>query len=165
MEGLVNVSIGRRKSGKTTHTRELLSTKPRNMPVKAYDINREYLDLYPEEFIDFEIFLKECTELSNHFIIFEEATIFFDTKSNIKDMKNLLVRARHTGNIIVVNFHSFKSLPKGIFTLTNYVTVFKTLDTVKDVKDKMDDPRILNAYDHCRDSKNKYIRYTIDLYK
>lgn len=164
MSGIASIAIGRRKTGKTTFTKNLLKSKPKNMPVVVYDVNREYLEFYSEPFTDFRKFLDKVVNLKGTYIIFEESTIFFDTRSNFEEMKNLLVRARHTQNIIQLNFHSFASVPRGIYNLLDYVTVFKTNDNVKNVKDRFDNPNVLKAFDNAIKSKNEYYFETVSLY-
>ena len=92
MAGLAYILIGRRKTGKTTLSKEFLKTRAKNMPVMIYDINKEYTTEYPEKFVDFEIFLEKITDESvrNTYILIEEATIFFDTSSRFEEMKNPL---------------------------------------------------------------------------
>jgi len=166
MSGLRSITIGRSGCGKTTYTRALLEKKPINMPCLIYDINDEYGDYYPEDFEDFEVFLNRISDekVKNHYIIIEEATIFFSTQSNFKEIKNVLVRARHTGNIIQLNFHSFSSVPKGIYNLLDYVTVFKTNDNLKNVTDRFDHPAVIQAYKNAIVSPDKYFYTTVSLY-
>ena len=107
MSGLRVLIVGRSGCGKTTLTKEMLAQRPKGMPCMIYDINQEYQKEYPEPFEDFDVFLMKLSldDTRHYYIIIEEATIFFNTQSNFQDMKNVLVRARHTGNIIHVNFH------------------------------------------------------------
>ena len=166
MAGIASICIGRRGCGKTTLTKELLQARPQGMPCIIYDVNKEYTDDYPNEFEDFDVFLERISDekIRRHYIIIEEATIFFNTHSNSEAMKNVLVRARHTGNIIQLNFHSFSSVPKGIYTLLDYVTVFKTNDNEKSVRDRFDHPQILQAYNEAKTSDDKYFYKVVSLY-
>ena len=164
MSGLRSITVGRSGCGKTTLSKQLLDNVPNEMPIIVYDINNEYKKYYSEKFIDFEDFLEMLVELKGHYILIEEATIFFSTHSHFKEMTNVLVRARHTKNIIQLNFHSFKSVPKNIYMMLDYITVFKTNDTLKDVKDKFDNPFIIRAFEDARQSPDKsYFRKTIKL--
>ena len=167
MAGIAYVLIGRRFSGKTTVTKEMLNIKPENMPVMIYDINKEYTKEYPEKFVDFDIFLEKIADESvrHTYILIEEATIFFDTSSRFKEMKEVLVRARHTGNIIQLNFHSWLSVPKNILNLVDYVVVFKTNDTEMTVKAKYDHPELIKVFWESRKSKDKFFNKTVDMYK
>jgi phospholipid N-methyltransferase len=166
MSGLRSICVGRSGCGKTTITREMLEQRPKNMPVLIYDINQEYTALYPEQFEDFDVFLSRLSDeqVRHHYIVIEEATIFFNTQSNFKDMKNVLVRARHTGNIIQLNFHSFSSIPKGIYNLLDYVIIFKTNDNLKSVTDRFDNPKVVAAYQEAIASDDPHFRKTVKIY-
>ena len=166
MSGIASICIGRRGCGKTTLSKRLLDLRPKGMPVMIYDINNEYKDYYPEPFEDFDIFLLKISaeEVRHTYILIEEATIFFNTQSNFYEMKNVLVRARHTGNIIQLNFHSFGSVPKGIYNLLDYVTVFKTNDNEKNVTDRFDHPNVIAAYKEAIASGDKHFYKTVSLY-
>jgi hypothetical protein len=164
--GIASICIGKRGCGKTTLSKQLLDIRPRGMPCIIYDVNNEYKDYYPEEFEDFDVFLIKISgeDVRRHYILIEEATIFFNTQSNYFEMKNLLVRARHTGNIIQLNFHSFASVPKGIYNLLDYVTVFKTNDTLKNVTDRFDNPGVVQAYKDAINSEDQYFHRTVNLF-
>lgn len=166
MSGLRSICIGRSGCGKTTLTKKMLDARPSGMPVMVYDINNEYFEYYPEPFEDFDIFLAKLSgeNIKHHYLIIEEATIFFSTHSNYMDMKNILVRARHTGNIIQLNFHSFSSIPKGIYNLLDYVVIFKTNDNEKSITDRFDNPEVLKAAMEARQSEDKHFYKAVRLY-
>jgi len=166
MAGLAYILIGRRKTGKTTTSKKLLGARDKKMPVMIYDINKEYTKEYPKKFVDFQVFLEQITDesVTNTYILIEEATIFFDTSSRFEEMKNLLVRARHTGNIVQLNFHSWLSVPKNIINLCDYVIVFKTNDTEKTVLAKYDNADLIAAFHEARNSNNEFYQKTVSLY-
>lgn len=161
MAGIASICVGRRGSGKTTVTKNLLDQT--KLPIVVYDINQEYRKYYPEKFVDFDVFLDKIIDLRTHYIVIEEATIFFQKASHEKTMTNLLVRARHTGNIIQLNFHSWYTVPKNIYTLLNYVIVFKTNDAVKNL-DRFESPTLLETFQEVQNSNDEYKNVTIDLY-
>lgn len=136
------------------------------MPCLIYDINREYHDYYLEDFVDFDIFLMIIADekVRHTYILIEEATIFFSTHSRYEEMMNVLVRARHTGNIIQLNFHSFGSVPKNIYHLLDYVTVFKTNDTIKNVEERFDKPDVIQAFRDAQVSPDPHFSRTVKLY-
>ena len=161
MAGLANICVGRRKTGKTTFSKKLLDET--EQPIVVYDVNNEYKDYYNKKLVDFDVFLDEIVHLRHHYILMEEATIFFDTASKQKEMKNLLVRARHTGNVIHLNFHSFSSVPRSIYTLLDYVTVFKTNDS-EEALNRFDSPILTQTFLKVRKDPNEYAHETISLY-
>ena len=166
MSGIASICIGKRGCGKTTLSKQLLDVRPKAMPVIVYDINNEYQSYYPMPFEDFDIFLNKISDekVRHTYILIEEATIFFNTQSNFYEMKNVLVRARHTGNIIQLNFHSFSSVPKGIYNLLDYVTVFKTNDNEKSVTDRFDHPAVVQAYKDAIVSTDPHFYRVVRLY-
>jgi len=166
MSGIASIMIGKRGCGKTTLSKQLLDARPKGMPVIIYDINNEYQSYYPFPFVEWDVFLdKISTEDVRHtYILIEEATIFFNTLSDVYEMKNLLVRARHTGNIIQLNFHSFASVPKKIYNLLDYVTIFKTNDNEDSVTGRFDHPAVLLAWKEAVASKDQHFYKTVKLY-
>ena len=165
MSGIASIVVGQRGSGKTTFSKKCLDQRPKNMPVIIYDINNEYQSYYPEPFEDFDIFLTKITQdhVRHYYILVEEATIFFSTRSEEKEMINVLVRARHTGNIVQLNFHSFLSIPKNIYTLLDYVTIFKTQDTEQMVSEKFNNPKIIEAFREVNSSPDKHFYKTVKI--
>ena len=166
MAGIATCCIGRRGCGKTTMSKKLLDRRPKEMPVIIYDINAEYHDYYAEPFEDFNIFLLRISDekVRSTYILIEEATIFFSTASNYEEMRNVLVRARHTNNIVQLNFHSFRSVPKNIYELLDYVIVFKTNDNEKSVTDRFDHPGVVAAYREAIKSGDPHFNRTVKLY-
>jgi GTPase SAR1 family protein len=157
MSGIRHLVVGFSGCGKTTFTKSLLKDVPKDVPIVIYDINREYTDIYPKPFLDYDIFLKNVVELRHTHMIFEEATIFFDSNNRAEEMKNLLVRARHTQNYIQLNFHSFSSIPKYIKNLIDYITIFNTGDSEADVLYKFGEGKIYQGFlevrSHQKDKK------------
>lgn len=166
MSGIATICVGKRGCGKTTISKKLLSSRPKDMPCLIYDINKEYQDFYPEPFVDFDVFLLKISDESvrHHYILIEEATIFFSNMSRFEEMINVLVRARHTGNIIQLNFHSFRAVPKNIYELLDFVIVFKTNDALKWVTDKFDNKKVIAAFNEAQQSPDKYFNKTVKLY-
>lgn len=160
MAGIRHIVVGFSGCGKTTFTKSLLDKAPKEQPKLIYDINREYTDYYPAKFIDYEIFLKNAALQKQTYMIFEEATIFFDSANRTKEMKDLLVRARHTENYIQLNFHSFSSIPKYIKNLIDYITIFNTGDSEKDVIEKFGDGKIYKTFLQVREHREdeKYLK-------
>ena len=166
MSGIASVIIGRRGCGKTTLSKKLMDMRPKGMPVLIYDVNHEYSEYHDQEIEDFVIFLSKISDESvkKTYILIEEATIFFSTHSRFEEMMYVLVLARHSGNIIQLNFHSFSSVPKNIYHLLDYVTVFKTNDSEKDVTDRFDNPKVFEAYREAINSPDKHFYKTVSLY-
>lgn len=84
---------------------------------------------------DVDEFLKVCETKRNTIIVFEEATAFFVGKTE-KNMRRFLINRYHTQNISLFIFHSIQSVPPFMFTVSNFVVLFKTLDTEKNIQAK-----------------------------
>jgi len=161
MAGIRHLVVGFSGCGKTTLTKDLLKLKPELQPLLIYDINKEYLENYNQPFIsDTQLVLEKAAKLEKTYMIFEEATIFFDSSNKIKEMKDLLVRARHTENYIQLNFHSFSSIPKYIKNLIDYITIFNTGDSENDVLYKFGDGKIFQTFKEVRSHQKdeKYLK-------
>lgn len=138
MSGKAVLIVGARGMGKTTTTKKLLTkTEPKARLV--LDVNGEYMDLYPYPFIGFEEFSKKLTTVSNAVIVVEEATIFLSNRGYDKDITDVLVKARHRNNTIIMVYHSIRNVPKYIFDLCNMVVLHKTNDSEKAVDEKDND--------------------------
>ena len=66
---------------------------------------------FTESFPEMKDFLREATKKTGINILFEEATIFLSNTGKIEEVRNILVRKRHTQNNVFFVFHSLRSLP------------------------------------------------------
>lgn len=164
MEGFSGLNIGKTKTGKTTFTKGLILDVVDKRPIFVYDVNNEYTAFYKGQFVKHQEFMEIVKNLENSFIVFEEATIFFKNRGSDEILEEMLVRKRHTKNIIYMNFHSIRAIPKYVFDLVDYVTIFKTNDSVKSVKEKYDDERFIHAFELIRKSPNPHEHLTFDMY-
>ena len=161
------INVGRPRAGKTTKAKEILNkviSNGRKSDIIIYDVNNEYSNYYDKPFLTFDEFSKSLKGVKNKIILIEESTIFFSTKSTDKIIQELLVRRRHENNTIILNFHSFASVPKYIFDLLNYVIVFKTNDTEETIKSKTNNPKLMSAFKEVRDNSNLHFNKTFNFY-
>ena len=130
--------IGAKGRGKSTAARKRLQiAKSKNREIVIYDPNREYSEFYNKEFIsDEKRFLEMVKPKKNTTLLIEEATIFFTGQNQSREMRDLLVRARHTNNEIILCFHSLRSIPTYILELVNYLILFKTTERENYVESK-----------------------------
>lgn len=164
MSGIVIVCAGRRKTGKTTYTKKLL--KASKLPKYIYDVNKEYEEFHNKKDLErMPVFLDKAITLEGHYMVFEEATIFFTPRGGApEEMRHILVRARHSQSIIQLNFHSFNSMPKDIKNMADYIVVFKTNDNEIDVINRFDNPKVIEAWKRAQNSKNPYYYESVNLY-
>ncbi len=145
MSGKAILVVGARGTGKTTTNKSMVS-KVHPTRRLVLDVNGEYTDLYPFDFIGFETFSKKMTKVRGMFIVIEEATIFLDNRGKNGNVQDTLVMARHRDNTIVMSFHSFRTIPKYIYALCNMVILHKTGDTAEYIEDTFENPKLTEAF-------------------
>lgn len=145
--------VGTTGTGKTTHVKELIRKSKGNFIV--YDVNNEYGTR--EELPTIEDFMKAANRKRNCLIIFEEATIFFSNRSTNKDLRELLVRKRHTNNFIVLVFHSIRTIPKEITDLLDFIYLRKTNDTEQIIDYKFgQNESLLRSFNQVKQSNDRF---------
>jgi len=76
---------------------------------------------------DLERFMLQALPKKDTIVVFEEATIFFQGRTD-KLVRKLMVNRWHTGNSYMFLFHSINAIPPRIMEMSNYVVLHKTLD-------------------------------------
>lgn len=93
--------------------------------------------------MDEKKFIEICAAKRNTVCVFEEATGFFEGKTE-KDLRRLMLSKIHTGNVLLFIFHSISSVPPRIMQMTDFVVLHKTNDEEYQVKNKY--PSIFDLY-------------------
>ena len=133
--------IGASGRGKTTWNKNFISGIP-SENVLINDVKNEYGGTYFSK----KDFLEKAKEARRKIILFEEATIFFKGQS-VEAMIEILVRARHTNNTILMVFHSLRSVPADIFELIDVFVIFPTIERPDLVEKKYSDyPEVFEAW-------------------
>ena len=135
---------GARETGKTTIAKKLIA---KAKSVLVYDANNNYaeLDLVHLKDItpagkqrvvttEFKLFMTVATKQQNKTVVFEEATIFFNSRTAEEDFKKLVISCRHSNVMLIFIFHSIMDIPKFVLRQTNYLYLKKTGDMENDVK-------------------------------
>ena len=142
MKAQTILNIGRTGAGKTTVAKKIIEAS--NREALIYDVNNEY----NKPLIDFEEFLKQAKSAANTCIVFEEATIFLSSNKSAAAMRDILVRKRHTNNVIVLNFHSLRGVPTYLLELTDLVCLLQTNDNPTLIHQKFKDyPEIIETFE------------------
>lgn len=142
MKAQTILNIGRTGAGKTTVAKKIIEAS--NREALIYDVNNEY----NKPLIDFEEFLKQAKSAANTCIVFEEATIFLSSNKSAAAMRDILVRKRHTNNVIVLNFHSLRGVPTYLLELTDLVCLLQTNDNPTLINQKFKDyPEIIETFE------------------
>lgn len=127
----VNLIVGQRGSGKSTFNKKIVQHLPRER-LRIHDIQGEY---FPGEALTpVKEFIEQVQTCRNCVILFEEATIFFPNRGYDKGMVELLVSARHRGNIINLVYHSITAIPEYIYNLADYIVLFETKDKIHKIE-------------------------------
>lgn len=158
MEAKVILIVGQRGSGKTTDTKNLI----KNIHPDAlllHDASAQYTDIYKKPILPFDEFTELCTNVSNAFIVFEEATIFINHSRN-KNIVDFLVTSRHKKNSIVFVFHSFRSIPRFIYDLSNVIICHKTKDPESLIFERFEDEDLLSVWKAVKANTNPYYSKT-----
>jgi len=160
-----HIIVGSTGTGKTTFIKKLLSKIPSKQSIIIYDVNNEYKEFYPYKFNpDFEDFMERIIKLEKVVCVLEESTIFLNNRSCNNDLVNMLVRKRHTGNHYILVFHSLRAVPRYIYELSNYITIFKTNDSPDMTAKELKDSRLENVMNEVRNSKKNYFCKTLKIY-
>jgi hypothetical protein len=152
-KGFGHLVIGATDTGKTSLVKSHLS-RVHPSALEIFDINREYLEYYPKPFLKHSEFMERVAPMENKVIVFEEAGIFFELHGTDELLKEMLIRKSHTGNYIFMNFHSLRMVPRYVFDLSNYLTLFETMDNETYVKNKIPNDTVLQTFKDVRDDKN-----------
>jgi len=165
----VYVNVGQTGAGKTTFVKKKilnrLLTGEYDIKPFIFDPNGEYIEYGSEKNTSFKDFINECMNREKSLIVFEEATIFFRHGVNSEQIMNMLVRKRHTQNIIVLNFHALRQVPAHILDFTDYLTLFRTKDNPNIIYNRFKDyPEVIQLYEVLSSVKDeKYFNKTIQL--
>lgn len=92
---------------------------------------------------DLKKFIQLCEQKRDTVCVFEEATAFFQGRTQL-DTVHLIINRLHTGNTYVFVFHSINAVPPRLFEMANFVVLFKTMDLTDNVNRKA--PRIAPAF-------------------
>lgn len=145
MSGKAILVVGARGMGKTTTNKRLIT--PVHIGARLIlDVNNEYTGFYTHPpYTRFNDFTRKALTIRNAVILIEESTIYLKTQGQNDDITELLVRARHQNNTVIMSFHSLQRVPKYVFELCNMVILHKTGDQLSDVRG-FGDKRILEAF-------------------
>jgi len=134
-----HIFVGATDTGKSHQIKQLLK-KVNKDALFIYDVNNEYREFFPYPFVDFDRFIEAATRLKNAVLVVEEATIFLNNRSSNEFLREILVRKKHTNVFIILVFHSVRAIPRYIYELSNYITIFNTNDSpdmsAKELKDE-----------------------------
>jgi hypothetical protein len=159
-----HIIVGATDTGKSYFLKNKLRKLSNYGALFVYDINNEYTEFIEDTIIDIDEFTEYASKLRNAIIVFEEATIFFDTRGNNKDLKKILVRKKHTHNLIFLLFHSVRSIPRYVYELSNYITIFHTNDSPDMSAKELKDERIETIMKNVNENSDIHYSETLKIY-
>lgn len=150
------VIAGRPKAGKSTKAKEfvlraLWPDMPVHVPAEqvnelfhavragghlsrlmVYDVNHEWgTGPLPTS----DAFLASAKAARDKLVVFEEATLFFDpTRGRSEELREMLVRRRHTRTAVILLFHAIADVPLYVVRLADVLVLFKTQDSLDDLR-------------------------------
>jgi len=153
--------IGGTGQGKSTFIKEVLLSRIKGAKM-VYDVNNEYKTGKP--LLTMPDFLNNAKKATKTAIVFEEATMFFSNRGYNDVLMDILVRKRHTQNVVILVFHSLRAAPKYVLDMVDTIVMFKTKDLQNEVYQKFKgDTDILQAYERNR-LKQPFV-YGQDIFK
>lgn len=127
--------VGKKRAGKTTLTVDLIKKLGAKVNL-IYDVNNEYTRKFGikndyQGPIDRDRFLGYCDPdnpqaVKNATIVCEEATSYLSTKGREEHLVKIISRSRHNNNAVIIIFHSMADVPRYIYSLCDYIALFKT---------------------------------------
>lgn len=156
MSGKAIIIVGMTGTGKTTLVKGRLKNANKNS-ILLYDVNNEYKEIIGEQkLLKFEDFADRTTKVSNAIIVYEESTIFLSNRGSNDQVRDVLVRKRHTNNTIFFVFHSLRAVPRNIFDLSNFLILLKTNDSEDLVESKFNRPDLTSLFSAIKNHKDKH---------
>jgi len=148
--GKAIIVVGGTGMGKTTFVKSMLMHVAKEN-IWLYDVNNEYTEyIIPlPQLPTFQAFCDKASLLKQSVIVFEEATIFLKNKGSNQKLIDILVRKRHTENLVILVFHSLRSVPKYLLDLCNIMVLHKTNDPL-DKAEQFDNDELLKAYQYIK---------------
>jgi hypothetical protein len=139
--------IGMTGRGKSTYIHENIHAEIPNLKKHIYDPNAEWCEGGKFQVVNeykgesdienFKPFLFNCNKNVKYSLIHvEEASIFIDNRSMLNRLRSLIIRKRHTKNIILLTFHALNEVPIDVFSICDTVVLFGTNDRLDLIEKK-----------------------------
>ncbi len=149
------INVGKKGSGKTTRTKEILKNLLDEQKKIILDVNDEYSDIDNSIICtSFDEIILE-TKKNNNFFVFEEATIFFSHHVKISFF-DFLVKQRHQNNDFIFNFHSLRTVPLYLFDFADFIMLGKTNDLKDFVSSKFNGSKLVLIFEQVEKNENDF---------
>jgi hypothetical protein len=159
-----HIVVGATDTGKSHFIKKLLKKVPNKQALLIYDIEGEYEDFYPYQLEEFNVFVEKVSKYENAVIVFEEASAFLSNRGDNMLVRKILVQKKHAKNYIILTFHSVRMIPRFIYELSNYITIFKTNDAPDMTAKELKDHRLEDIMTRVKNHKNPHYNETLKIY-
>jgi|SRR6185369_4134602 len=164
MGGISFIIVGGTGVGKTTYTKNKLKKVNKNA-IYLIDVQNEYpevINRYTGD--DIDEYNSRARRMTNAVIVYEEATIFFSNRSSSDVIRRMLVSKRHDNNTYFFVFHSLRTIPRYLFDLSNYITIFKTNDNEDLVQKRFENNLLTETFLRVKNNPDKHYNETFKIY-
>ncbi len=153
MNSKVILVVGQKHAGKTTLVRSMVKpVHPSNLIL--FDPNGQYSDIYKKPFMKFNEFTEFAATVWNAVIVIEESTVYI-SHAPMMDVKDFCAGARNRSNMVILVFHSLRTLPRYVYDLAEIIYLGKTRDDADYISKKNDDPGLTETFLEVKNSKWK----------
>ncbi len=156
MSGII-LLVGGTGCGKSTYGKRMIKTANKKAVI-VYDVNNEYAD-YPNRFTpldtDIDKFVSMLLKTRKSIILMEDMTGFLPNNGKSSAMVQVLQARRHTGNTIVMFYHSMTSIPKYVMDMATTLVIFKTNDDEININKKFSKKLITDAWKDVQEKASK----------
>ena len=159
-----HIICGATDTGKSYFIKQIFKKVPNKGALLIYDIEREYEEFYPYQLDDFQEFLETAVKCENAVIVLEETTAFLSNRGDNMTVIKLLVQKKHSNNYVIMVFHSVRMIPRFVYELSNFITIFKTNDAPDMTAKELKDHRLEDIMIEVKNSKNPHFCKTLKIY-
>lgn len=176
----VNITIGKRGSGKTTKNIKLIKKHPKKVLIVDTIDHEDYrtfravtpgmlsawksgiIRIYGHDFK--EVFHELTTNVHNALIVFEDCTKYI--RGYIPDdVRNFIVDSKQKNLDLIFLYHGFGMVQPDMFRLADSITLFKTNENIERYASKIPNfEDVKKANSIVQKSSNPYINLTVKLY-
>ena len=99
----------------------------------------------------------------NRAIIIEDATNFLQGAIHDEPLRKMFAARRHYNQQLYFLFHTLSSIPPFIYSMSDYVVLFKTKDFKERVKNRFQDEELFRAFENIKKSRNEHERKIVKI--
>lgn len=147
--------VGATGCGKTYFTKKNLLRGVNPKAMHIYDTNNEYSEFGAGTYAaegDFDGFIKKAYQLKKAVILIEDATAFISNRGRSDLLTKIMVAKRHSGNTVILLFHSMRAIPKYLMDISTDIFIFKTNDDEGYVEKEFKNKRLTECWKTVQDA-------------